>query len=358
MKKTLFLISTKAITLNNFFDEFVKNKKFNFILGCSDPKNLKLKKTNIKLFFNLNIVEILNPILFLKKLKQNFSIIKKLNFDYVLINTPLAALYIRPILFLLGKKIIYLVHGFRFHKSEKNFKSFFFFIYEKIFSLITNYYIVLNKEDYEVVFKKFKYKKEKILKIPSIGVNYKKLINLKKKKNKYFNIGVIAAYRDNKGYPDLIKIAERVQKKNLNIKFNCYGYDDKKKYLNKIKKLNLNNIVLNNFDYQIHKRITHFDLVCHFSRREGMPISLLEAITIGIPVIAYNIRGNKDLIKNNINGILVEPFNVDNFEASLNKLYQNPKILERLMNNCKNSIKDFHDKKNVTLMINNFIKKC
>ena len=27
------------------------------------------------------------------------------------------------------------------------------------------------------------------------------------------------------------------------------------------------------------------------------------------------------------------------------------------MNNCKNSIKDFHDKKNVTLMINNFIKK-
>ena len=67
MKKNILLISSKAITINNFFDVFVKNKKFNFFLGCSDVKNLKLKNKNVRLFFDSKIKNLLNPIFFFFK---------------------------------------------------------------------------------------------------------------------------------------------------------------------------------------------------------------------------------------------------------------------------------------------------
>ena len=356
MKKTLLLISTKAITLNSFFDEFIKNDKFNIILACSDPENLNFKKNKIKLSYDLKFLNIINPFFFFSKIIKNYFILKRLNYDYVLINTPLAALYLRLVLFFTQKKTIYLVHGFRFHKSEKKLSSLFFFIYEKLYSYITKHYIVLNREDFNIIIKMFKKDKSNILKIPSIGIDYKKLIKrTHTKTNKIFNVGVISAYRNNKGYPDLIKIAHNLQKKKLNIRFNCYGYDSKNDYIKKIKKLKLKNIVLNDYNKQIYNKIKNFDLVCHLSRREGMPISLLEAIAIGVPVIAYNIRGNNDIITNKFNGVLVKPYDIHNFEFKLIMLSQNPKMLRFLRSNCKKSVDFLHDKKKITLMINKFI---
>ena len=68
-------------------------------------------------------------------------------------------------------------------------------------------------------------------------------------------------------------------------------------------------------------------MVCHLSKREGLPISLLETLTVGVPIIAYNIRGNNDLIINNFNGILIKPYDLNNFQKKLIELSQN---LEKL----------------------------
>ncbi len=356
MKKNILLISSKAITINNFFDVFVKNKKFNFFLGCSDVKNLKLKNKNVRLFFDSKIKNLLNPIFFFSNLFKNYFKINNLKFDLILVNSPVAALYFRIIGFLLKKKVVYIVHGFRFHSNEKNLKSYIFYIYEKLFSLITYYYIVLNDEDYKIVNNKFNIHKKNILKIPSIGIDYYKLIKIKpKKRKKKLNIGVISAYRENKGYPDLLQIAKNLKTKNINAVFNCYGYDDKSKYLKKIKYYKLKNIFLNGYEEKIYNKIKNFDLVCHFSKREGMPISLLEAISIGIPVICYNIRGNNDIIKNNYNGYLIRPYDLEDFEKKLIKVYKNKNKLNNLKNNCKKSISPGHDKKFIKLKISNFI---
>lgn len=220
MKKNIFLVSSRAITLNNFFDIFVKNNRFEFLLGCFDIKNLKFKNSKIKLYLDFKLTKLFNPILILLNLIKNLIKIKNLKFDIILVNTPLVAFYVRIIGFLLKKKTIYIVHGFRFHSSEKNIKSYIFYLYEKLFSIITQYYIVLNNEDYKIVSENFKIKNKNILKIPSIGINYKKFLKIKSiKTSKNFNVGVISAYRANKGYDDLIEIAKRLQKKKNKYKF-------------------------------------------------------------------------------------------------------------------------------------------
>ena len=42
----------------------------------------------------------------------------------------------------------------------------------------------------------------------------------------------------------------------------------------------------------------------HLSKREGLPVSVMECLMNGLPVICYNIRGNNDLIKDKFNGFI------------------------------------------------------
>ncbi len=86
-----------------------------------------------------------------------------------------------------------------------------------------------------------------------------------------------------------------------------------------------------------------------------MPISLLESISIGVPVICYDIRGNRDIVKNNLNGYLVKPFNINDFQKKIIQLYKHKSKLRYLKKNCKKSIKPYHDKKFISSMISNFI---
>jgi len=48
--------------------------------------------------------------------------------------------------------------------------------------------------------------------------------------------------------------------------------------------------------------------ICDFfifpSKREGLPVSIMEAMACRVPVIGSKIRGNSDLIQDNINGFL------------------------------------------------------
>lgn len=65
--------------------------------------------------------------------------------------------------------------------------------------------------------------------------------------------------------------------------------------------------------------INSADLVISTSRQDNLPNTLVESVLCGTPVLAFNIGGISEIITNNINGILIEPFDIGSFGKTLTK---------------------------------------
>ena len=72
------------------------------------------------------------------------------------------------------------------------------------------------------------------------------------------------------------------------------------------------------------------------SSHEGMPLVILEAFSFGLPAIAYDIPGVRDVVVNERNGLLVEPAaGVDGLEHALDRTFDEPGLRERLGRNAR-----------------------
>jgi len=76
------------------------------------------------------------------------------------------------------------------------------------------------------------------------------------------------------------------------------------------------------------------------SIREGMPLSILEAMASGCPVIATNISGIPEIVRNGYNGFLVEPGNVKQLREKINILHNDHDLCINMGKNARNFIKE------------------
>lgn len=106
----------------------------------------------------------------------------------------------------------------------------------------------------------------------------------------------------------------------------------------KVKNLNLKkNVYLMGFLENAAHYLKAFDLFSLTSVKEGNPYTILEAGLAGLPVLASNIPGIKDIIDEET-GILVPPRNPDVLRKALDKIVNNKKNMAQLGGNLKKKI--------------------
>ncbi len=66
------------------------------------------------------------------------------------------------------------------------------------------------------------------------------------------------------------------------------------------------------------------------SLREGCPLSLLEALSFAKPAVAFRVPGIKEIIQNGENGIMVEPFDVQQFASAIITLCKDKNYARKL----------------------------
>lgn len=85
-------------------------------------------------------------------------------------------------------------------------------------------------------------------------------------------------------------------------------------------------------DYNLFINTTNFD---------NMPISVIEAMALGLPVISTNVGGMPFLIKNKHDGVLVKPNNVDAFVSAIKDIIENQKITNQIAINARSRVEQF-----------------
>ena len=81
------------------------------------------------------------------------------------------------------------------------------------------------------------------------------------------------------------------------------------------------------------------DFYISSSLSEGLPISMLEAFAAGVPTIATEITGNKDILRNSVFGVLAEPHSPESLSRGIVKMTQlTQKERDILVRNAYNRI--------------------
>lgn len=197
-------------------------------------------------------------------------------------------------------------------------------------------------------------KHSKIYKIDGVGINLEKFrpcagLNEKiefRQKYKYdsddFIILYIAEFIPRKDHGFFIKNIPVLKKQIPNLKVIMPGHGVQLKEM-KILAVNLevdDIIWFPGYRKDINLLCEISDLYVTTSRQEGLPVSVIEAMASGLPVVASNIRGQTEAVVPNRNGKLYELENSSDFVDKILVLYKNPELRAEIRkNNIEDSVK-------------------
>jgi len=256
-----------------------------------------------------------------KCIKQLRKILNQQKYDVIHCHTPMGSVIARLAskkLFKKNKvKVIYTAHGFHFYKGAPLLNWILYYPVEKYLSKFTNVLITINNEDFQIAKKKFKTKE--ILFSNGVGVDLKKFkpLDSVEEKNKLrvqkniskddFVILYIAEFIPRKNHKLIFDILPALNEKINNLKIILVGKGELLEfYQNYVKENNISNVVFTGYSSEINTYCNLADMLLMPSFQEGLPISMIESIATGLPVVASKIRGHVDVIKSDKNGFLCD----------------------------------------------------
>lgn len=205
-----------------------------------------------------------------------------------------------------GTKVVYSVHGLQFCKGESIKNWILFYPIEKFLSRYCDAIISINKEDYSLIKRKFN--NTKTYYIPGVGIDTQKVsstvVDVRKKRKELgisdadymvFSSGELTK---RKNHQIIIRALHLLN--DPNIHYFIAGEGPMKNNLIELAgRLHMSSQVhLLGFREDIYHLLKSADIFAFPSVHEGFGISLLEAMSIGLPCTATAVQGINDLLTN------------------------------------------------------------
>lgn len=258
------------------------------------PKNFKdLFNKNVKFIEWKTAQREMKPLKDIKALWELYSILKKIdNIDVIHLHSSKAGFLGRIVSFLLGKskKTIYTPHAISFLRLDVSSKKRKIFIWmEKFASFFGGKIVACSQSEKEII-------EEQGIKNVTFINNGIKPLEIEKKVNTSDKITIISVGRLSiQKNPKLFNDIALEFIDNPNIQFIWCGDGELKS------ELTSPNIKCTGWieRKKLENYLANADIYLSTSLWEGLPLSVLEAMSIGLPVVLSNCIGNKDLVVNN-----------------------------------------------------------
>lgn len=374
MKKVLFVATVVKKHINAFHIPYLKlfkemgyethvcarndfdNKENLEIPYCEKYYDLPFERSPYKLE-NINVY------------KQLKKIIDSNNYEIIHCHTPMGSVLARLAARdarKKGTKVLYTAHGFHFFKGAPKINWLIYYPIEKWLSKYTDCLITINNEDFETAKKNFKAKQIEL--VNGVGIDthrftpqsLEKKLMLRKEygyTEKDFILISVAELNSNKQQDLLINAVYLLKNRIPNLKLLLVGDGElKEHYSLQVSELGLGeNVHFLGYRKDVANLLALSDIAVSSSKREGLPLNVMEAMATGLPLVVTNCRGNRDLVIDGENGYIVGIHDVDAFSNKIEELYRSANLRSYFSSTSLGMIKNYSLDRVITDMKNIYL---
>jgi glycosyltransferase involved in cell wall biosynthesis len=295
-------------------------------------------------------------------LQRLTSLIKNGGYDIVHSHTPVGGMIGRLAATRAGVPIrIYMAHGFHFHPEGNPAGNFLFSCLERWAGQRWSDIVqVINHEDYMSAISLKIATRDKLICLPGVGVDTSRFDPDSVSEIEMASVmaelelprtgpllGVVAEFIPRKRIEDAIHALAIIRKEYPQATLLVLGEGPGRARLEQVaRSVGVESACrFPGFQRDLPVYLSLMDLFVFPTRQEGLPVALMEAMSMGIPVVATDIRGNRDVVTDGKTGLLVPVGQPEQIAASCLRLLSNPKLAQRYAREAQKVIrKDFDTK--------------
>ena len=329
--------------------------------GTLSPEFRDLKRA--KSFLLPSLTRPINPILDILAFIHIYAIYSCNNFDIVHTHSSKAGMIGRWAARIAGVRvIIHTVHGWSFHDCQPHLLRGFYIFLERITASVTTKIICVSKKDIETGLKHKIAPKEKFvfikygIPLPQFRKQFSSPDRVasdgKERIRRELGItnndpivGMISSLKPQKAPIDYIKACIKIYEKLPNVNFLLVGDGVLKARCKRaLAEAPLNGrFIFAGWRMDISQILDILDVVVLTSRWEGMPISVIEALCKGCLVVATNVGGTPELVKDGITGYITRPGSYEEVAMKVLKILEDPNSFSKMKREASLSIDDSFD---------------
>ena len=271
------------------------------------------------------------------------ALLNREHYDLIVCNTPVGGVLTRLAARKCrkeGTRVIYIAHGFHFYKGASKKNWILFYPLEKTLARLCDVVVTINEEDYALAKKQFP---GKVAHIHGIGVredrfhpaSVEEQADMRRAEglsDEEYVVLCTGELNENKNQKTLISAAALLKNKIPNLKVLLAGNGPKEHDLREqIEAEGLEDVVkLLGYRTDLEKLVPAVDVVASCSKREGLPLNIVEAMLCKKPVVASVNRGNAELVEDGVTGYLVSPEDAVQYSERILSLFQSPLTAEQM----------------------------
>lgn len=312
--------------------------------ACSPgPHGEELRAMGVRMV-PLPIARSANPLKALQGVLRISEYLRRERPDVLHVHTPVASMIGRVAGWLAGiPHIVYTAHGFYFHDRMPAGKRRLHVLLERIFGRLNDCLLCVSREDCRTAVREGIARRDRVFFVGN-GADPRKFdaaLRQGPARDAVRReleipptarvIAIMGRMVREKGYLEFFEAAERLAGAWPDVHFLAVGdtvvseHDDAKaSIMDLARRIDKKRVHFTGLRDDVPRLLAATDIFCLPSHREGMPVSIIEAMMMGIPVIATRIRGCRELVRDGQDGLLVEPGNAAELEGALRHLLAHP----------------------------------